>query len=450
MEIIYFTLLSTTFLFFRSEFSLGTDTISQRESITDGKTLISKDESFELGFFSPGTSTNRYVGIWYKWDRTTVVWVANRQNPIKDLSGLLMINGTGYLVLFSQNNSVVWSANQTEVVHSPLLQLLDSGNLVLRDKNDENAENCVWQSFDYPSDTLLPGMKLGWDLKYGLNRRISAWKSPDDPSPGDFIWGIELHNYPEAVMWKGSAVYFRSGRWNGLQFSGGPDLKPNPLFEYEFVSNENEVYYAYHLKNKSVMSRIVLNQTTYMRQRYAWNVVTRTWGVYASVPRDNCDQFGLCGAYGNCIIGDSPICQCLKGFQPKSPENLLDWSGGCVRNKPLNCQNKDASGFSKVGGLKLPDSTNSWLNEGLNIKECRAKCLNDCSCTAYTNSDIREGGSGCVMWFGDLIDMRQFPSGGQEIYIRMHVSELGIDITFFVYFCFLHKLRYLPSCSVVP
>ena len=45
---------------------------------------------------------------------------------------------------------------------------------------------------------------------------------------------------------------------------------------------------------------------------------------------------------------------------------------------------------------------------------------------AFANSDIRGEGSGCVMWFGDLIDMKQLQTDGQDLYIRMHASELGM------------------------
>ena len=95
-----------------------------------------------------------------------------------------MVNSSGSLVLLSQNRTVVWSANSTKEAGSPVVELLDSGNLVLREKNEENPESYLWQSFDYPSDTWLAGMKLGWDLRTGLERRLTAWKSPDDPSPG--------------------------------------------------------------------------------------------------------------------------------------------------------------------------------------------------------------------------------------------------------------------------
>uniref|UniRef100_A0A2N9GAZ3 Receptor-like serine/threonine-protein kinase n=1 Tax=Fagus sylvatica TaxID=28930 RepID=A0A2N9GAZ3_FAGSY len=422
-----FMFVGANILLLLSGFSNASDSITQSQTISEGRALVSADGSFELGFFSPGSSTNRYLGIWYKnIPVITVIWVANRNNPIKDLSGVLKINTTGNLVLLSQNSSLVWSANSTKQALNPTLQLLETGNLVLRDGNDGNSENYLWQSFDYPCDTLLPGMKLGWDLKTGLDRRLSAWKNWDDPSPGDFTWGIELHDNPEIVMWKGSKMYYRSGPWNGLGVSGAPELKPNPVFRFNFVSNENEVYYEYYLKDKSIISRMVMNQTNYHRQRYIWIEASSTWSLYASVPRDNCDTYNLCGAYGNCIISESPVCQCLKGFQPKSQQtwNPTDWSQGCERRTQLSCQDKEKDGFFKFVGLKLPDTTNSWVNKNMSLKECRTECLNNCSCMAYSNSDIREGGSGCAIWYGDLIDIRQFSAAGQDLYVRMPASEI--------------------------
>ena len=63
-------------------------------------------------------------------------------------------------------------------------------------------------------------------------------------------------------MRKGTLEYSRTGPWNGQSFSGTPDLRPNSVFDYGFVDNDDEVYYSYSLKNKSVISMIVLNSTT--------------------------------------------------------------------------------------------------------------------------------------------------------------------------------------------
>ncbi|MFS8014610.1 putative non-specific serine/threonine protein kinase [Helianthus anomalus] len=42
------------------------DTISTNQVFRDGDTIVSDDNMFEIGFFSPGKSMNRYLGILYK------------------------------------------------------------------------------------------------------------------------------------------------------------------------------------------------------------------------------------------------------------------------------------------------------------------------------------------------------------------------------------------------
>ncbi|KAI9185111.1 hypothetical protein LWI28_004235 [Acer negundo] len=84
------------------------DTITHGQSIKDGVTLVSADQRFELGFFSLGTSRSRYLGIWYKKD---TVWVANRDNPISDPTGVLHINAGGILALLNSTKDIVWSSN---------------------------------------------------------------------------------------------------------------------------------------------------------------------------------------------------------------------------------------------------------------------------------------------------------------------------------------------------
>ncbi|KAF7822807.1 G-type lectin S-receptor-like serine/threonine-protein kinase [Senna tora] len=416
-------------LLFLSPFSSASNvnTITLSQPLEDGATLVSPNGTYELGFFTPGNSPNRYVGIWYKnIPLTTVVWVANRHNPSKPNSSTLTIDTQGNLVLLTHNHTVLWSTNSTQKASAPIVHLLDSGNLVLRDNDDPQNQNFLWQSFDYPSDTLLPGMKLGWDLKRGLNRRLIAWKNWDDPSPGDFTWSFVLTNNPEMVLWKGETEYYRGGPWNGIQFSAAPSLKYDPAFSFKFVSNNEELYYTYSLNNQSVISRLVMNQTSYERQRYTWIGEAKAWRKYSSVPRDYCDSYNLCGSFGSCAMGQSPVCQCLRGFEPKSAQNwiAMDWSEGCVRSGNWSCGEKDKDGFLRFSNLKAPDTKRSWVNGSMTLEECRIKCLGDCNCSAYANSDIRGDGSGCAIWFDELIDVRRIPEAGQDIYIRLATSEI--------------------------
>ncbi|GMN33269.1 hypothetical protein TIFTF001_041859 [Ficus carica] len=122
---IFFTLMliiAVIFFFpFQAVFS-AVDTIEPFKSFGDGTTLISNGGIFEFGFFSRGNSKNRYVGIWYKKiGSQTVVWVANRCNPIADNFGSLTINSTGNLVLLSQNKSVVWSTSSSKQIKKPIV-----------------------------------------------------------------------------------------------------------------------------------------------------------------------------------------------------------------------------------------------------------------------------------------------------------------------------------------
>ena len=146
-----------------------------------------------------------------------------------------------------------------------------------------------------------------------------------------------------------------------------------------------------------------------------------------SLPYDLCNHYGYCDANGICRVNKDPICDCLKGFTPISQEewDFRNWSKGCVRKTPLDCHKGD--GFVKLDGLKLPDLLQFWLNKSMSLEECKVECLKNCSCVAYTNSDVREGGSGCLIWFGQLIDVRELRVKGseQDVYLRLSASEIS-------------------------
>ncbi|MCI34317.1 G-type lectin S-receptor-like serine/threonine-protein kinase, partial [Trifolium medium] len=62
--------------------------------------------------------------------------------------------------------------------------LLDTGNLVLRNRPDDDALDPIWQSFDHPTDTLLPGGKFKLDNKTKKPRYLTSWKNRKDPATG--------------------------------------------------------------------------------------------------------------------------------------------------------------------------------------------------------------------------------------------------------------------------
>ncbi|TQD76944.1 hypothetical protein C1H46_037520 [Malus baccata] len=419
------------FIFFASllpflvlRLSTATDTISASQSINGSNTLVSSGQSFELGLFQVGNSKAWYLGIWFKNLPHIVVWVANRENPLPDSHGALTLTKNGTMALFDQMNNTIWSTMSSQIAENPVAQLLETGNLVVRDKAATDSESYVWQSFDFPSDTSLPKMKIGWNFRTGLNRFLTSWKNASDPSPGEYTYGIDPLGLPQLVVAKGTEKLYRTGPWNGLRFTGFPSSSNELIVKPIFVYDTNELYYMYMATD--IMTGVKLTESG-LAQRVVLNRGSTEWSVMYTLQNDRCDNYRECGANGFCKISNSPPCECLQGYVPKSQNEweVLNWTSGCIRETSLNCQKDD--GFLKVPNVKLPDLLDFQLNMSMSVKQCEADCLKNCSCVAYTNSDVRNGGSGCLMWFGDLIDMRESieEANPELIYIRMPSSELG-------------------------
>ncbi|XP_058197206.1 G-type lectin S-receptor-like serine/threonine-protein kinase At4g27290 isoform X2 [Rhododendron vialii] len=407
------------------ESTTALDALSLNQTLADatGETLVSADESFELGFFSPPNSGNRYIGIWFKQvSLQTPIWVANKDNPVTDTSGVLTISPTGNIIITSNQTNLIWSSNSTMLSASPVLQLLDTGNLVVV---NSNTGSYSWQSFDHPCDTIVPGMKLGWDISKNQEWYLTSWNSLQDPSTGDYTYRVDPRGLPQLVLRRGSTISYRSGPWDGVRFGGGPPLKENTVFSPNFVYNTTFVYYSFVNIDDTIISRFVVNQTGLI-EHLTWNQGSGEWVDIVTLQGDSCDTYDLCGPYAICNINELPICHCMDGFVPKVPVewNRLDWSGGCVAKTELNCS--VAAGFRRFSRLKLPDTSYFLVNRTeISRVDCEEACLKNCSCMGFAQTDI----SGCVVWSGELLDMREYYEGGQDLYVRLAASELGSNKT---------------------
>ncbi|RZC46385.1 hypothetical protein C5167_039368 [Papaver somniferum] len=323
------------------------------------------------------------------------------------------MNSDGNIIIFSGTKDVIWSSNSSMTVKNPTAQLLDTGNFVLR---DGKRESYVWQSFDYPCDSMIAGMKLGWSLKENRNWSMSSWKNADDPSPGDFTYKVDHSGLPEFILQKGSEILYRSGNYDGIIFGGDPEIKSTPVYDPMFVYHANEMYYIFE-DIYPEKSRFVLNQTGSI-DHLKWDDINQEWVVVITLLRDSCDNYDPCGAHGTCNINNVPPCGCLKGFTPKSPQQYSDAfnpSAGCLRSSPLACSREE--GFVKFTKVKFPD--NSQVLDTTN--NCEKECLARCSCSAYAITDV----ASCIVCSGDLHDIRSYNDGwSTNIYVRMSANYL--------------------------
>ncbi|KAI9198319.1 hypothetical protein LWI28_013836 [Acer negundo] len=404
------------------------ETISGTHFIADDEngSLVSSDGNFKLGFFSPGKSQARYVGIWFnKISEQTVVWVANRETPIRNSAGIFKIGGDGNLAVFCCNqSSPLWSTNVSVPAQTSAARLLDSGNLVLVAK-----ETMIWQSFDYPTDTILPGMKFGWNRKNGLNHILTSWKSIDDLTPGEFSSRFDLHGIPQCFLYKNSVPHWRSGPWNGRNLNGLPEIGSGKdyfsdridLINITFVSNDNdnEIYIKSSPKKGSVFSRIVLESMGLLKRKI-WHESQR-WVRVQIVLHDLCDEYMRCGANAICNEDRSAHCACLPGFERLYSQ---DWYLKCQETRKEVCGKGNGEGFVRLEGVKFPDARTSTLYSNMSLEECERECLKSCNCTGYANVYVDEMGRGCIAWYGELRDMRRFKSG-QDFYLRVDAVELA-------------------------
>ncbi|XP_075666810.1 G-type lectin S-receptor-like serine/threonine-protein kinase RKS1 isoform X2 [Castanea sativa] len=407
-------------------FCTSVDTLTPDQSIKDGQSLISNKNNFALGFFSPGNSSYQYLGIWFvKVAKQTIVWVANRNDPIIDSSGVLSINPNGNLVLHDSSKRLLWSTNVSlQGTTSSVAQLQDSGNLVLVQGNNEKF---IWQSFDHPTDTLLPGMRLGLNPITGLDRFLTSWKSQDDPGTGDYFYKMNPTGSPQFVLYKGSTLYWRTGPWPWPLSSSAATS-----FKYSFVNNEDEVSYAYFFDDTYIITRLVLHNYGLL-QHLMWNDGDHQWKEFWSPSKYRCDNYRHCGAYGKCGLESGDRfnkfeCTCLPGYEPKSPRNWYhrDGSEGCVRKQSGLSMCGNGEGFVKVELSKAPDSFNAvWMDMSMSSSECEQACLRNCSCTAFVSMNIDGKGTSCLAWYGELIDVSENLNERWDLNVRVDATELA-------------------------
>ncbi|CAN4083900.1 unnamed protein product [Withania somnifera] len=424
-----------------ASYGASNDTLFPNHVLHDGETLVSANQIFELGFFGYTTQFGyRYLGLWYKHiGPRTVVWVGNRRNPVFCGATLFFDkDGTVFLQDYVGTTISIYKPNQT--VPKPVLQLLDSGNLVIGDSSNLTAGEYLWQSFDHPVDKLLPGMKLGWDQKTGINQSIRSWRTSVDPAPGDYLFRLDSGvsgQSPQLVLEKKQQRDARWGPWDGQRFSGSYNLMDNQAFRPIFNSSTDAFYFSFVTKNN--WSLILSLNPEGKLQFLRWNNATHSWNIVKTLNKDICDQYGTCGPYGICI-GEDPPCWCPDGFEVASPDewDKMNFTEGCRRIIPLNYTDKDV--FVKNSGLKLPDNAIYWGM--LYLEECENKCLNERLCMAYTNININGNGSKCLVWLVDLLDMRRSQKAGDDIFIRMAPKKLDAPVS--------HRRREREWIIVVP
>ncbi|XBI55971.1 hypothetical protein VPH35_037662 [Triticum aestivum] len=412
--------------------SATTDTISAAQPLAGGEKLVSGNGRYALGFFETGSDSNWYMGIWFNTvPKLTPAWVANRDDPIKNITSLeLTISGDGNLVILNRSSSsIIWSSQARATATDTIAVLLNTGNLVLQNSSS-NPSDVFWQSFDYPTDTFLPGAKLGYDKVTGLNRRLVSWKNLIDPATGAYHEELDPSGLDQFLLTplNSSTPYWYSGVWNGQYFALMPEMSNGYFMNFTFVGNDQEKYFMYTLHDETTVIRNYVDVSGQAKTNM-WQESSQNWVPMFAQPKAQCDVYAVCGPSTICDDNTLPSCNCMKGFAVRSPKDwkLYDLTSGCLRNTPLDCSNRSTIStdrFYPMPCVRLPQNDDHSKPAAASSGECAQICLGDCSCTAY--SFVK---GECSAWHGELLDWRQHQcsdsssTNGETLYLRLAAKE---------------------------
>uniref|UniRef100_A0A803MUV4 non-specific serine/threonine protein kinase n=1 Tax=Chenopodium quinoa TaxID=63459 RepID=A0A803MUV4_CHEQI len=276
--------------------------------------------------------------------------------------------------------------------------LTDTGNFVLQELNSDGSvrDKKLWQSFDYPTDTLLLGMKLGYNFKTGKNWALTSWVSDKFPAAGPFTLGIDPNGTSQLILWIRKDIQWRSGIWNNGKF---PNLK-DYLFRFDYVSNDEEKYF------------------TLSAAENAWDIDFPMYHIdkegailhYDTSTSDRLEYSQYSRSGSNIHNSLTTVVDCRKA-------KSYEFYPGCVKQQLPECRNK--SWFDSTQGYVLSEGTKyEKRNQIFGVADCEVRCLSNCSCVAY--AFIYPNRTGCELWTNNtqLLENGQAYSSRREFYIQ--------------------------------
>ncbi|RHN40989.1 putative non-specific serine/threonine protein kinase [Medicago truncatula] len=355
------------------------------QSVGNSDTLVSKGGNYELGFFTRNRENSikyYYVGIWFKKvANDKIVWVANRDYEPQTSSAFLTIHDDGNIVIIDGGMiRYVTGAPSNNNRISTYATLLDTGNLVLVNKSNQVI---LWQSFDNPTDTLLPGMTLGHDTYTGRTWSLRSWKRTDDPSTGPFTLRYD----------SGFGYLSDSNGSNVVWINDDSDVPIQEIFNQVDFKLKPSYGLNYATLTINSNSRFILEASGDLKYQ-AWSEEYRQWiflQFYQCVTNNSCGHFSVCTPKA------VDACQCLYGFEKYDSDSWSkgDRSAGCVRINKLSCNtnnNKDEFHPLNISVKSLPHHVHRQVDK---LSQCNDICFTNCSCVLYAY-DISNGN--CMLW----------------------------------------------------
>ncbi|XP_027067799.2 G-type lectin S-receptor-like serine/threonine-protein kinase RLK1 [Coffea arabica] len=433
MANLYIQLIYLVFLLPVSALAQNNGTVPNNSTLTAGETSsywLSPSGEFAFGFQQLQEKDLFLFSIWYhKIPDKTVVWYVNTINSVPRNSTVVLDGQIG-LVLRNPQGSQLWTTdvNSNQVNHG---FMNNTGNFILKGSDD----SWLWESFKFPSDTILPNQGLA------IGNSLSSRQSATNFSQGRFY--LHFDGEGNLVLATRSVPTNEDDevQYYNSQTSSSTDALNSG---YQVTFDGTGAMYIRKTINQTQQLNLVAESLPQASEYYHratidfYGVFTHyyhprtftgnpNWTIFWYVPINICYiqgemGSGACGFNSVCYLEDNgrPACKCPNGYILLDPKDAY---GSCIPNSSLGCGEVEGSAES-LFDLEVVNDINWPLSDYERIYPseepvCKQSCLQDCFCAVAIFS-----GSGCWKKRLPLGNGRAESTGGQsKAFIKYRKSD---------------------------
>ncbi|KAK4584911.1 hypothetical protein RGQ29_022542 [Quercus rubra] len=347
------------------------------------RSWLSPSGLFAFGFYPQGNGFA--IGIWLvDQPQNTTVWTAYRNNSPITSKATLDLTRDGKLLFRTEEGEENPVADVSSLAASA--SMLDSGNFVLYD----NSSIVIWESFEYPTDTILGGQNVsnGKDLVSSVSR--------SNHSSGRFY--LRMQSDGNLVSYPVNITDISENAYCGASIR----LSLNQRGLLSLIDDSSSIIISVLVNNSysgdketTIIYRAILDSDGILKlysHHFFGNTSSKMFLEWSSLG-DQCDVKGFCGFNSYCLgMGFQAECLCFPGFHFVNHEN-----------KFLGCYDKfSVDGCSSSNGPMIPHYSTalpniSWGDYPYSMvrtkqENCENSCLDDCNCGAalYINGTCKK------------------------------------------------------------
>jgi len=348
---------------------------SEKNSLKPGErlnstTLLRSENGYYVIHFLE-TKSGCYLFIHGLKGENLDVWIGNRNEPVDMNSSVLLLNHSGVLKIESKDVEPIILYSSPQPSENTVATLLDTGNFVLQQLHPNGTNTTLWQSFDYPTDTLLPGMKLGVNHKSRHKWSLVSWLTTEKPSLGAF----ELEWEPtkrELIIKRRGKLCWASGKLGNSGFMHDT--------HYVIVSNENESYFSI---------------TTFSEELTIWMLLETGQVINRNGDSDDA-RADLCYGYNT--------------------------DKGCHQWEEIPLCRHRGDVFDSRIGYPNENMATYLANSSYGLSDCQDMCWRNCSCDGFTYFDDDDG-TGCIFFRWNSTKGTNVASGGRKFFVIVNKPQ---------------------------